>query len=130
MTRNELFTKLNKLCNKLDEQYSINHGGCCFVAATLARQLEKYNIPFSVIYYNLCGTHFAIKVSDRIINRAEYRKREIEDIYFWNSEYLYETYYSEDWNPTYNTQYNLVVEEKIKSVFKRYGNSRKKLCNL
>lgn len=45
MNRKKLFTKLNQLCLELDNKYNINCGGCCYVAACIAEQLESFNIP-------------------------------------------------------------------------------------
>ena len=71
MNRNRLFTELNKLCNEMDFKYDTCCGGCCFVTACLAENLERYNIPFKVvkIFY---PCHYFIKVSDRCINRSDF----------------------------------------------------------
>ena len=129
MNRKELFKQLNSLCEELNYKYNINRGGCCFVAAVIAEQLESYNIPFSVIHYDMWGCHYAIRVSDRIINRDDYKSNEISremtsEDYFLLSDELYDIYYSEDWNKSYSKKCNLIVKTKIKSLFKKYGNSR------
>lgn len=127
MTRNQLFTRLNKLCLEMDALYNINNGGCCFVAACLAEKLEEANIPFEIIHYGLCGTHYAIRVSDRYLNRSEYKKNEIWDIWegkSYTSERLYNLYYNEEWNHMYNRKWNLIVSTRIKSIFRKYANSR------
>lgn len=77
MNKKELFKQVNKLCCYLDNKYNINCGGCCYVAACIAEQLELKGIPFKVIHYDLYGCHFAIKVSDRYLNRCDYKKKEI-----------------------------------------------------
>lgn len=119
MNKKELFKSLNKLCEDLDYDYNINCGGCCFVAACLAEQLEKYCIPFKVaIHYK--PTHYWIKVSDRNINRDEYTKEFLE---LWDSKYLFEIYNTENWNHIYNRKWNLIVRTKINSLFIKYGNS-------
>lgn len=79
MNKKKLFTKLNQLCLELDNKYNINCGGCCYVAACIAEQLESFNIPFEIVHYDICGCHYAIKVSDRyiievIIKRKKYMK--------------------------------------------------------
>ena len=61
MNRNQLFTKLNKLCDEMDRIYNTGLGGCCFVTACLAENLERNNIPFKIaIIYHPC--HYFIKV--------------------------------------------------------------------
>lgn len=117
MNRKKLFTKLNQLCLELDNKYNINCGGCCYVAACIAEQLESFNIPFEIIHYDICGCHYAIKVSDRYINRSGYRKKEIYEILYCNSEKMFSIYYNRNWNNTYKKKYNSIVHRKIKELF-------------
>lgn len=120
MTRAKLFKALNELCDNMNYEYNINSGGCCFVAATIAEQLEIYHIPFEVAFTEH-PTHYAIKVSDRFINRDGYY---FDEFYDWNSEYLYDTYYDEVWNDCYNRRWNLIVQTRIRALFRKYENSR------
>ena len=125
MTRNQLFTSLNKLCNEMDYSYDTSCGGCCFVTACLAENLERNNIPFKVVVvYN--PTHYYIKVSDRYINRCDFIKLVNPSLYYtyYNSERLYNIYYSEDWNPCYKRRWNLIVQTRIRALFRKYENSR------
>ena len=124
MTRKSLFKNLNQLCKDLDYKYNINSGGCCFVAAVIAEQLENCNIPFKLIHYELYSCHYAIRVNDRIINRCDCKYKEIIFDDYLSSNEIYDTYYNEDWNHTYNRQWNLIVKTKIKSLFKKYENRR------
>jgi hypothetical protein len=117
MNRKKLFTKLNQLCLELDNKYNINCGGCCYVAACIAEQLENFNIPFEIIHYDIYGCHYAIKVSDRYINRSGYRKKEIYEILYCDSEKMFSIYYNRSWNNTYEKKYNSVVHRKIKELF-------------
>lgn len=124
MSKKELFKKVNELCIYLDSKYHINDGGCCYVAACLAEQLEKHNIPFSIVHYNICGCHYAIKVSDRYLNRCCFKKNEILEYLDWPSNKLFEYYNNEDWNETYLRKYNGCVKKYIKAVFDKYENCR------
>jgi hypothetical protein len=117
MNRKKLFTKLNQLCSELDYKYNINNGGCCYIAACIAEQLEKFNISFQVIHYDICGCHYAIKVSDRYINRSDYRKKEIYEILNCSSRDIFYIYKHNRWNPTYNKMYNGVISKKIRKLF-------------
>ena len=117
MNRKKLFTKLNQLCLELDNKYNINCGGCCYIAACIAEQLESFNIPFEIIHYDMCGCHYAIKVSDRYINRSDYKKKEIYEILDYSSEEMFDIYYNGDWNSTYKRKYNSIVHRKIKNLF-------------
>ncbi len=124
MSRKELFKQVNKLCYDLDYEYNINCGGCCFVAACLAEQLELKGIPFEVIHYDLHRCHYAIKVSDRYLNRCDYRKKEIYEILDWDSEELFYHYYNESWSECYNPMNNTMIKNSIKSIFSKYENRR------
>lgn len=124
MNKKELFKQVNKLCYNLDNKYNINCGGCCYVAACIAEQLELKGIPFKVIHYDLYGCHFAIKVSDRYLNRSDYKKKEIIKISNWTSKDLFRHYHKEDWNSTYNSKNNRTVKNSIKSIFSKYENRR------
>ena len=49
-TIRKLVNDLNTLCDRLDEDYSINYGGCCFVAYILMKNFESIGIhPVLVI---------------------------------------------------------------------------------
>lgn len=124
MSRKELFKQINRLCEELNFKYNINCGGCCYVAAVLAEQLELHNIPFKIVHYNLCGCHYAIKVSDRYLNRDDYRKEEIYEYLEWSSEKLYKVYYENDWNEYYDKKHNPTVRKSIEKIFLKYENSR------
>ena len=129
MNKKDLFKQLNQLCSKLSEKYNINSGGCCYVAACLAEQLELANVPFKVIHYNEYHCHYAIKVSDRYLNRDDYRKREISEILDCSSEYLFQIYNKRTWNDTYDVDNNNKVKQAIREVFRKYENSRTRLYN-
>lgn len=122
MTKKELFKSINELCLNLDYKYDINNGGCCFVAAVIAQQLENYNIPYEVYeYFSPC--HYIIKVSDRCLNNPrEYYFRDKYIMEDYNSSKLFKLYYEEDWNEKYSRKWNLIVETKLKSLFRKYGN--------
>ena len=77
MNRRQLFKQLNSLCKEMDKEFFINQGGCCYVAAVIAENLEHCNIPHTIIHYNKYGCHYAVRVKDRIINRDYYRNNEI-----------------------------------------------------
>lgn len=46
---NQLRKNLNKLCKDLNRDYSINSGGCCFVAFVIASHLYRLGIPYKFI---------------------------------------------------------------------------------
>lgn len=122
MSRKRLFTLLNTLCSELDIKYNINNGGCCFVAAVIAEQLELCNIPYTAYEYDH-PCHYVIRVSDRYINRGDFTgfKTIIDNC---TSKILYDIYHWNDWNEMYSKRWNLIVKSKIKSLFNKYENSR------
>ena len=133
MTKKELFTKINSLCREMDEEYLINDGGCCFVAAVIAENLERFNIKFRAIEY-FCPCHYVIEVEDRLLNRGSFPPRNSSKVDFdyldrSSSHELYDIYYSNDWNHMYSRRWNLIVSTRIKALFNKYGNSRKRLCS-
>jgi hypothetical protein len=124
MNRRQLFKQLNSLCREMDEEFFINQGGCCYVAAVIAENLEHCNIPHTIIHYDKCGCHYAIRVKDRIINRDHYNCNEIVYDKNISSKTLYNIYNEECWNETYNTKSNSTVRTKIKALFDKYENRR------
>lgn len=124
MTRSQLFTNLNKLCNEMDILYNTSCGGCCFVTACLAENLERNNIPFSIIIlHHPC--HYFIKVSDRYINRCDFTiNKEYKEECDYSSKHLYRIYNTEDWCDYYNRRWNLIVSTRIRALFRKYENSR------
>lgn len=122
MTRKQLFSAINELCRDLDNKYRINSGGCCYIAAIIAKNLEEYCIPFKVVHFETYGTHYAIMVSDRRLNGAKWPFRGFDEIVEMNSSRLFEIYYENEWNEVYSTEHNSEVNELISNLFKKYGN--------
>lgn len=100
---NQLRKGLNKLCEDLNWNYSINSGGCCFVAFIIAAHLYRLNIPYKFvicdsdkkcrkdILYELtnkinnscerdsatgsdCCNHYCLQIGNTYINGGYYRK--------------------------------------------------------
>lgn len=123
MTRQELFKQLNLLCYNMSFEYNINKGGCCYVAAVIAEQLERFNISYKVsVAYDPC--HYAIKVADRYINRDGFDFKHDGEFYDWDSHKLYTEYKYGDWNERYNQKWNLIVRTRITALFNKYGYNR------
>ena len=104
-------------------EYNINKGGCCYVAAVIAEQLERFNISYKVsVVYNPC--HYAIKVADRYINRDDFDFKHDGEFYNWDSCELYNKYECGSWNERYNRKWNLIVKTRITALFNKYGYNR------
>lgn len=126
MTKRQLFKELNALCIKLDNIYNINNGGCCYVAYVLAKYLEEYKIPFTVREYDF-PSHYVVEVSRGCLNRSGFNG--YYESYNWDSNSLLKMYREYSWNTRYNVKHNSAVHLKIKAIFNKYGNSRKRLHN-
>ena len=137
--------KLKKLVTFIDNTYSINEGGCCYLSYIVAKQLEKHNIPYLVgitsygdfdiseIKSNInkrsrngvfsfddygCN-HISIKIGHLDVNVIE----DINDVEYINltSKDLYWLYNkgikNGDWNTTYNTDNNQIISKFINVLF-------------
>lgn len=47
-----LVKELNLLCSELQEQYSINHGGCCYLAYLISAELERFGVEYDLVVYD------------------------------------------------------------------------------
>lgn len=48
----KLVEDLDNICSNLNSEYSINCGGCCFVAYVIAKHLDRLNIKYSLQIMN------------------------------------------------------------------------------
>ena len=48
----ELASRLNNLCNDLNQQFHVNWGGCCYIAHCITKLLELDNVQYSVIVFD------------------------------------------------------------------------------
>lgn len=51
----DLLRRINSLCKFLDETYSVNCGGCCFLAYLIAKHLDKLGMEYTLVIYDNCG---------------------------------------------------------------------------
>ena len=143
----KLILRLNAICNFLNECFDINFGGCCYVSYVIAKNLEKLNIPYSLIIWSdefedddrseeissaiynrnvdciglgwdTCS-HYCIKINDTIINQriGDEYYSEIYNIPSKDIKWIYDT---GDWNDTYKKIMNSFVNSFIKLVFDIY----------
>lgn len=118
MKKKELYKALNSLCDKLDEEYQINYGGCCYVASIIVRYLEQYNISFEIVCYDF-GNHFAVKTKSCILNKFD--DMGVKQFYNWTSLQTSYHYYHNEWNEVYDTKYNGIVALRIRNIFVKYA---------
>lgn len=139
----KLFNKLNSVCSILNNDFEINCGGCCYVAACIAKELDTLKIPYSLAIFpdrDICCTnnyireniisrnnnciglgdnvmsHYAIKLSHiGVINRSGFEDYLL--IRNIHSKDIFFIYKSGSWNITYNDSNNTKVSEEIAKVF-------------
>lgn len=134
--------KLNKLCKKLDLEYKINKGGCCFIAYVISKQLEKLNIPYELVVYDdedRCdldidsltfdetANHYCIKISKQgIVNQGNCNDEDY-NVYNvkLNSNDLEYIYNNGSWNRMYDSKNNQTIENIINNFFIRFKNETK-----
>ena len=138
--------KLKNLVTFIDNTYNINEGGCCYLSYIIAKQLEKYNIPYLVgitsygdydiseIKSNInkrsrngvfdfddygCN-HISIKIGYLDVNVIEDDTSDVEYINLTSKDlhWLYNKgLKNSDWNTTYNTDNNQIISKFINVLF-------------
>lgn len=134
--------KLNKLCKKLDLEYKINKGGCCFIAYVISKQLEKLNIPYELVVYDdedRCdldadsltfdetANHYCIKILKQgIVNQGNCNDEDY-NVYNikLNSNDLEYIYNNGSWNHMYDSKNNHTIENIINNFFIQFKNETK-----
>lgn len=134
--------KLNKLCKKLDLEYKINKGGCCFIAYVISKQLEKFNIPYELVVYDSedrcdldvdsltfdeTANHYCIKILKQgIVNQGNCNDEDY-NVYNvkLNSNDLEYIYNNGSWNCMYDSENNQTIENIINNFFMQFKNETK-----
>lgn len=49
-----LARSLNSLCKFLHDTYSVNYGGCCFLAYLIAQHLDQLGLEYDLVIYDDC----------------------------------------------------------------------------
>lgn len=135
----QLITDLNDLCERLNENYTVNSGGCCYLAACIAENLSKLNIKYKICIYdadeeypraltyryriknNLLDTvnHIYLRVDKYYINKRLFRKT-IEVSYI-NSDQILNYYYNNisSWNHLYDKHNNKIIKNMVNECFSK-----------
>ena len=122
---------LNKLCCRLQYQYSINYGGCCYVAYCISRMLEKDHIPFTVcimgtrIYTKLRNIkqsqpHYYLKVGETSINGSPQWLYTVSHLTDVTSRMLLFHYKKHEWNDSYDYGNNLLIRKIIEDSYDKF----------
>lgn len=132
----ELASRLNNLCNDLNQQFHVNWGGCCYIAHCITKLLELDNVNYSVIVFDdecilmRCKSfkelprsmaHYAIMLGSGV--NPEWAINCVEsdyDLYFkifdTTSQDLLNHYLYNDWNSYYKTEHN----QEILTIIEEY----------
>lgn len=132
-----LVNQLNNICEKLDNKYDINNGGCCYVAYCIAKILEKTNLNFYLIAFDRCCdfnkesnildlnrscNHYAIRIKTKYnnytINISSFTDAYSIDLKASSTNIL-KHYQKHVWNDVYNTYNNIKVKTTIEETY--YG---------
>lgn len=137
---------LDQLCQCLDSLYSINSGGCCYVAYLIACHLDKLRIKYDLVIYdykrkdeacinsevqNMClpnsvtgkqtCEHYCISISGGgVVNKGDVsslKKYVVKGITSSNLKWIYR---NGDWNKMYSRSNNRCVKGIINSFFSKY----------
>lgn len=143
----KLVSDLNTLCDRLDEDYNINYGGCCFVAYILMKNFESIGVhPILVVEsdcdeidgdeflncvhdrvdecnglgYNTCTHYFVLIPKIGYVNAGEFSRDSLNKFRGLSSKDVQWIYKTGDWNTCYETKNNPMVGRRIKQVFRKY----------
>lgn len=139
----QLAKRLNSICEKLDDKYNINNGGCCYTAYCIAKILEKANLKFYLVAldrdhkfykeYSISDlqrpcNHYAIRIktdcNNYTINISSFNHVRSKELKASSSDIL-KHYKQHIWNEMYNTTNNLNVQTTLEKTY--YGFT-KNLC--
>lgn len=129
-----VYNKLNELCRVLHDKYTINWGGCAFVAYCIARNLSERNIPYKVVLFgrmtaedmirtNCACSHASIMAEEKfLINPYSICGMKLSGestVDLIPKELL--AYYKNakgSWNDNYDVKLNSTVSRQINNFFK------------
>ena len=144
---------LNRLCQLLNKKYSINRGGCCYVAYLIARNFDRLHIPYKLVIFdhydkdlmavkqelykqrshrssyksvtgaNSC-THYCLQVGEELINAANYSRLFKYVIPDINYKHILWIYHHGLWNRRYCTRNNLAIKRIINNYFNNEEKAR------
>ena len=143
-----LVEDLNILCDRLDKDYNINFGGCCFVAYLIMKHFEKIGLHPTLIIENDCYDidkntfldcvytrsgnclgikdqtcfHYFIYIPEinKYINSGEIYEDYLYEFQGLSAKDVHWIYKTGDWNNNYNRKNSPMVGRKIAQVFKKY----------
>lgn len=145
-----LLKSLNTLCKFLDDTYDVNLGGCCFLAAVIAKHLDRLGLDYELViydYYKRDQASIEHEVLSRHKNKTLFKSvtgrhscnhyclnlkgagiiNGDEDDYdhkFFIPEVSHKSirwiYKKSSWNDCYEVRHNKTIKNIVKEFFKEY----------
>ena len=143
-----LVEDLNILCDRLDKDYNINFGGCCFVAYLMMKHFEKIGFHPTLIIENDCDDidkdtfldcvytrsgncqgikdqtcfHYFIYIPEinKYVNSGNFCEERLFKFQGLSSKDIHWIYKTGDWNSEYDRKNSPMIGRKIAQVFKKY----------
>lgn len=136
----DIIYRLNYLLKELNCNYSINSGGCCYVAYLIANRLDKYKIKYCLNVecstkeqfttncreniqnkrVGMSACHYYLRCNNLDINCQEPYGRIVSiSSKFINNEHIKAIYNNCNWNIFYNVQDNTTIKNKIYEFFRK-----------
>ena len=143
-----LVEDLNVLCDRLDQDYNINYGGCCFVAYLMVKHFEKIGLHPILIVESDCEDidendfldcvrtrsgncqglksqtcyHYFIYIPeiDKYVNSGTIYEEYLYEFQGLSAKDVHWIYKTGDWNREYNRKNSPMVGRKIAQVFRKY----------
>ena len=118
---NDLIEKLKTTCEWLNDEYSLNQGGCMYAAYIISKHLEKLNIIYTVnMWYdeNNDPYHISIVINGIDINKTDYILHDhIENITV-DSKWLMDfNNRNEKFDFIWQRKYKKIVRDTFKKLF-------------
>lgn len=144
-----LLKSLNSLCKFLDDTYNVNSGGCCFLAAVIAKHLDKLGLNYDLVIYDyyekdqasieheVIALHKNKDISKSVTGRhscSHYCLNLIGAGIINDDDDNYHQYFIPDvsykniywiykrgsWNDCYEVRHNKTIKNIVKEFFKEY----------
>ena len=143
-----LVEDLNVLCDRLDQDYNINFGGCCFVAYLMMKHFEKIGLHPILVIDNDCEKideddfldcvhtrsgncqgiknqtcyHYFVYIPeiDEYVNSGEFYEDSLYKFQGLSAKDVHWIYRTGDWNSNYNRKNSPINNKKIAQVFRKY----------
>lgn len=143
-----LVKDLNVLCDRLDQDYNINFGGCCFVAYLMMKHFEKIGLHPTLIIESDCEEvdeddfldcvytrsgscqgiksqtcyHYFVYIPEvkEYVNSGKFYEESLYKFQGLSAKDVHWIYKTGSWNSHYDRKDSPMVGRKIAQVFKKY----------